>query len=137
MKPCMNAVRQLNLKKKEKIGDHGVTTTNPHNTFWVLIPLFFTLINASIHETVAWCPPKNLTLTKSLILRPNIYKLEQRIFSSATCSNLRLCCSNIFAVIFLGLCLVLQSFTKYLRLALVLLEFNFKKFNFCFSRVFC
>ena len=28
MKPCMKVVRQLNLKKKEKIGDRGVITAN-------------------------------------------------------------------------------------------------------------
>ena len=39
-----------------KIGDHGVTPTNPRNTFWVLIHIYFTFKNITIHETVASCP---------------------------------------------------------------------------------
>ena len=30
MKPCMKVVRQLKLKKKEKIGGRGVIPTNPY-----------------------------------------------------------------------------------------------------------
>ena len=55
MKPWMNVVRQLNLKKKEKIGDLGVIPTNPHKAFWVLIPIYFIFRNVKIHGTVALC----------------------------------------------------------------------------------
>ena len=32
MNPCVKVVRQLNLKKKEKIGDRGVTLSVSHKT---------------------------------------------------------------------------------------------------------
>ena len=77
-KSCMKVVRQLNLKKKEKTGDRGVIPTNPYNAFWVLIPIYFTLRNVKIHETVASCRKKKrfVAVNKSLISRANIYILE-------------------------------------------------------------
>ena len=59
MKPCMKVVCQLNLKKKEKTGNRGVIPTNPYNASWVLIPVYFTIRNVRIHETVASCRKKN------------------------------------------------------------------------------
>lgn len=60
MKLSMKVVHQLNLKKKEKTGERGVTPANPHNVFWVLIPVYFTFRNAKIHETVGFCPKKTV-----------------------------------------------------------------------------
>ena len=62
MEPCMKVVRQLNLKKKEKIGDRGVIPTNPRNAFWVLIPIYFTFRNVKIHKTVTLCWKKKNSL---------------------------------------------------------------------------
>ena len=56
----MKVVCQLNLKKKEKTGNRGVIPTNPYNASWVLIPVYFTIRNVRIHETVASCRKKTV-----------------------------------------------------------------------------
>ena len=62
MKPSMNVIRQLNLKRKEKFGDCEVILTNLHNALWVLIPVYFAFRNIKIHEMVALCRKKKNNL---------------------------------------------------------------------------
>ena len=80
MKPSMKVVGQPNLKKKEKIGDHGVTPTKHFNALWVLIPVYFIFRNVKIHETVALYRKRQFaTVTKCLIFKSK-YIIEVRIF---------------------------------------------------------
>ena len=74
----MKVVCQINMKKKEKIGDRGVIPTNLHNAFWVLMPVYFTFRNVNIHETVALYRKKNqfAIVIKCLISRAYVYILQ-------------------------------------------------------------